>query len=150
LLASDVRFTGNQRTTFPPDVYVFLQRYSPCTFGWRWTTDLVPLPTGALSIRGDLASATLHATVPFRDETIGATVPLRLDLAWKATAPLRRVDSDNHVIVDGVQVAGSDLRTRDDADVSGLVSAGSETWTTDDAVGGGLVSMHFGSVAVGR
>lgn len=150
LLASDVRFTGNQRTTFPPDVYVFLQRYSPCTFGWRWTTDLVPLPAGALSIRGDLASATLHATVPFRDETIGATVPLRLDLVWKATVPLRRVDSDNHVIVDGVQIAGSDLRTRDYADVSGLVSAGSDTWTTDDATGGGLVAEHFGSVAISR
>jgi hypothetical protein len=149
LSASDVRFTGNQRTTFPPDVYVFLQRYSPCTFGWRSAVDLIPLPEGALSIRGDLASATLRATVPFRDETIGATVPLRIDLAWKATAPLRRVDSDNHVIVDGVQIAGNDLRIRDDADVAGLVSAGCETWTDDD-VDGGLISMHFGSVAIDR
>ena len=149
LSASDVRSAENQRRTFPPDIYIHLQRYSPCTFGWRWTTDVVPLPAGALSVRGDLESATLRTTVQFRDETIGATVPLRIDLIWKASAPLRRVDSDNHVIIDGVHVTGSDLRIRD-SEVAGLVSAGSEAWTTADVLGGELSSMHIGSIAIDR
>jgi len=147
LSASGARSSGNQKTTFPPDVYIHVQRYNPCAFGWRWATDVVPLQAGALSIRGDLGSATLRMTVPFRDETIGATVPLRIDLAWEATSPLRRVGFGHHAIVDGVHVTGSDMRLRD-ADVSGSVSAGSETWTTADVIDGGLSSMHFGSVAI--
>jgi len=149
LSASGVRTSGNHPTTFPPDVYVHVQRYDPCTYGWRWASDVVPLPAGALSVRGDLASATLRTTVEFRDATIGETVPLRIDLVWAATSPLRRVSSSHHAIIDGVHVTGSDMRLRD-ADVSGSVSAGAETWTAADVTGGELSSMHFGSIAIDR
>ncbi|HZO37016.1 MAG TPA: hypothetical protein VFB41_09090 [Solirubrobacteraceae bacterium] len=85
-----IRREGHEGRTTNPSALISFSDTDSCNGVSSYTTGRADLPDGALSVRGDLGTASLKGTVLVHPYQIAPPVQISFDLTWRANgAPLR-------------------------------------------------------------
>jgi hypothetical protein len=140
-------FVDGTQSSTNPEADVFIGQYNNCT-----STSLLSA-YGSTSnpnfqVSGDLASASLNATISVFDYVSGNTFNVSVSTTWTATSPSSRNFGVSHYQTKGFRETFHFNDTFRDASASGTVSDGTTNFTPSSSVFAQTASFKSGDVTI--